>query len=132
MQREVGVATHNSFMRADLWCGIAGRHQPLALVPMAPLTPTPGAAPRGWSVTEEKKPNGEVETVYTSRTGRQLRSAKEVQHHLKHDVGEARCNEDEALWLTTLERYGSSCRHWAIAAPAHTLPECPVFRPTLE
>ena len=39
-------------------------------------------------------------------------------------------NEDETLWLRTLERYGQHCRHWAIARSAHDIPECPVFHPT--
>ena len=42
------------------------------------------------------------------------------------------CNEDEQLWLSTLSRYGTSYKHWALAKSAHELPECPTFRPTLE
>lgn len=90
------------------------------------------AAPSGWSVTHERKPNGEMDIVYTSRTGKRLHSAAEVHNYLKHDIGEARCNDEESVWLATLERYGNSCKHWAIAQSAHTLPECPTFRPTIE
>ena len=39
-------------------------------------------------------------------------------------------NEEEALWLRTLERYGQNARHWALAKSAQDIPECPVYRPT--
>ena len=55
----------------------------------------------------------------------------EVHYHLKN-LPATEINEDEALWLRTLERYGQNCRHWAIARSAHDLPECPTFRPTAE
>lgn len=90
------------------------------------------AAPEGWSVTYECQPNGQSQPSFTSRAGKTLRGLAEVHKYLKHEVGEAGCNEEESLWLTTLERYGSSFRYWAIAQSAHTLPECPVFRPTLD
>ena len=48
----------------------------------------------------------------------------------QHELSASTINEDEELWLRTLERYGQNCRHWAIARSAHDLPECPVFRPT--
>eukprot|EP00327_Prymnesium_parvum_P019940 CAMPEP_0113267698 /NCGR_PEP_ID=MMETSP0008_2-20120614/20749_1 /TAXON_ID=97485 /ORGANISM="Prymnesium parvum" /LENGTH=294 /DNA_ID=CAMNT_0000116751 /DNA_START=167 /DNA_END=1048 /DNA_ORIENTATION=- /assembly_acc=CAM_ASM_000153 len=89
-------------------------------------------APEGWTITSQISPDGELDLSYVSRTGKLLRNVGEVHHHLKYDLGEAACNEDEALWLTTLDRYGRGYRHWALAKSAHTLPECPVFRPSAE
>ena len=89
-----------------------------------------GAPPQGWRVHRDEARNGRQDTYFVSSRGRKLRTINEVHQHLKHEIKEANCNEDEALWLRTLERYGQNCRHWAIAKEATDLPECPVFRPT--
>ena len=89
-----------------------------------------GAPPQGWRVHRDEARNGRQDTYFVSSRGRKLRTINEVHQHLKNEIKEANCNEDEALWLRTLERYGQNCRHWAIAKEATDLPECPVFRPT--
>ena len=95
---------------------------------------TLGQPPAGWGVRSETRRVGGVDRVdsyFTNRAGKKLRTIYEVHHYLKNELKEANCNDDEALWLRTLERYGAeNCRHWAIARSAHDLPECPVFRPS--
>jgi hypothetical protein len=50
----------------------------------------------------------------------------------QEELGEQACNKDELLWLRTLERYGSTCKHWAAARSGVDIPEAPTFYPTAE
>lgn len=50
----------------------------------------------------------------------------------QEELGERSCTKDEVLWLRTLERYGSTCKHWAAARSGVDIPEAPTFYPTVE
>ena len=121
------------------------------------MTSATGQPPSGWSVETKKGPGGTELTHFITRAGTRVQTMNEVHYHLKvrplciakpgppprnfslsptlptpQNLPASEINEDEALWLRTLERYGQNCRHWAIARSAHDLPECPTFRPTAD
>ena len=89
-----------------------------------------GRPPAGWTVRQEARKGGGIDTHFVTRSGKKVCTMNEVHYHLKNELPASEINEDEELWLRTLERYGQNCRHWAIARSAHDLPECPTFRPT--
>ena len=88
--------------------------------------------PPGWEVASGGESGGE--STFTSPTGHRLTSLSEVRTHLT-SVGavSGSLTPEEQLWLRTLRRYGeNNCRHWAAAASAANIPECPTFRPTTD
>ncbi|KAJ1639089.1 hypothetical protein T492DRAFT_138700 [Pavlovales sp. CCMP2436] len=96
-----------------------------------------GEAPAGWRVVQEEKITAAVrgggrrmDKFFISRGGRKLRSLGDVWRFLNEAGSESRDAREEC-WLRTLNRYGTDCKHWAVASPPLTpLPEAPIFCPT--
>ena len=82
---------------------------------MADAASSAGRPPAGWTMDVDAKKGT---TVFVTRTGKRVSTMNEVHNHLKNELAANDINEDEALWLKTLERYGQNCRHWAIARSA--------------
>ena len=73
-----------------------------------------GTPPTGWRVESETRRLGGIDrtkTYFVTRTKKQVQTMEQVHHHLTREVAVDMLNEDEELWLHTLQRYGLNCRH---------------------